>query len=328
MNTKHAGSQTSTLSFLLAAHGTQAVRSLSVVCSLLLTFCSLTSRAEEIVWRVAKGHSLPTGVQLFRGTRELPKLRAYYFKIDLTNEHLALRPYLFAEPKVVAESARDVEAVVAINGGFFGGSTSYSAVISDGEILARNIGAVTRAGISLPVMRSLFYVTQDNAPHIDWIAHYDGTLAGTYAFDQCLTYQANDTQPQKILSKTLGTPLQNVSQAMGGGPRLLRKGQPSITYNEEVFWGSGVGYENRDPRSAIGYTADQHLILFVADGRQPELSVGLSLPGLAKVMKSIGCVEAMALDGGGSTQLATLHGAVNNPSEQRKVPSILAVLIE
>lgn len=43
-------------------------------------------------------------------------------------------------------------------------------------------------------------------------------------------------------------------------------------------------------------------------------------------MIDLGCVEAMNLDGGGSTQMAFGDKYINVPSEYRAVPSILAVV--
>lgn len=57
------------------------------------------------------------------------------------------------------------------------------------------------------------------------------------------------------------------------------------------------------PRTAIGVTADQKLIIAVVDGRQPKFSEGMHLDELAELMILAGCVEAINLDGGGSTTL-------------------------
>ena len=55
------------------------------------------------------------------------------------------------------------------------------------------------------------------------------------------------------------------------------------------------------------------------------VSVGLSLPELAEVMITLGCVEAMNLDGGGSSQLAVADQYISIPSP-RSVPSIFAIV--
>jgi len=74
----------------------------------------------------------------------------------------------------------------------------------------------------------------------------------------------------------------------------------------------------RHPRSAIGIKANGKVILLTVDGRQ-ENSAGLSLHELTKIMRWLGCVSAINLDGGGSTTLWTEKmGVINYPSDNKK----------
>ncbi len=57
------------------------------------------------------------------------------------------------------------------------------------------------------------------------------------------------------------------------------------------------------PRTAIGITEDGALILYTIDGRQQGHSYGVQLKTLALRMQELGCVEALNLDGGGSTAI-------------------------
>lgn len=76
--------------------------------------------------------------------------------------------------------------------------------------------------------------------------------------------------------------------------------------------------KSRHPRSAIGIKANGKVIVLTVDGRQ-ENSAGMSLYELAKVMRWLGCVSAINLDGGGSTTLwAADTGVVNHPSDNKK----------
>ena len=81
-------------------------------------------------------------------------------------------------------------------------------------------------------------------------------------------------------------------------------------------------YVYRAPRSAIGVTADKHVLLVVADGRQAPRAIGVTYAHMADLLIALGAVNAVELDGGGSSTLwARGHGVLNNPSDgqQRRV---------
>lgn len=78
---------------------------------------------------------------------------------------------------------------------------------------------------------------------------------------------------------------------------------------------------DRHPRTAIGKKADGTIVLFVVDGRAKE-SAGFSIPELQSIMRRLGCVDAINLDGGGSTTMyikdQPFNGVVNFPSDNKK----------
>lgn len=89
-----------------------------------------------------------------------------------------------------------------------------------------------------------------------------------------------------------------------------------------------------NPYTAVGLKEDGTAIFYTIDGRQSGYSVGATYAQVAERLQELGCVSAVALDGGGSTTLgATLPGSgkfsvVNKPSgsSQRRVNnSILLV---
>ena len=74
----------------------------------------------------------------------------------------------------------------------------------------------------------------------------------------------------------------------------------------------------RHPRSAIGCNADGEVFLMVVDGRFPDKAEGASIAEMAKLCKWLGMVEAMNLDGGGSSTLwSKAYGVVSHPSDNR-----------
>ena len=77
---------------------------------------------------------------------------------------------------------------------------------------------------------------------------------------------------------------------------------------------------NRHPRTALGIVNKNKIILVTVDGRAAE-SAGMALPDLTQLMQSLGCIEAINLDGGGSTTMWIGQdglGVVNMPSDNRQ----------
>jgi exopolysaccharide biosynthesis protein len=72
---------------------------------------------------------------------------------------------------------------------------------------------------------------------------------------------------------------------------------------------------DRHPRTAIAALGDRRALLAVVDGRQPALSVGMTLDELARLLIEFGATEAINLDGGGSTTMVVQGQIVNNPSD-------------
>ena len=74
----------------------------------------------------------------------------------------------------------------------------------------------------------------------------------------------------------------------------------------------------RHPRTAVGITADNKMIVVVVDGRSSQ-SQGLTIPQLSQLMAALGCTQALNLDGGGSsTAWVRGEGVVNFPSDNGK----------
>ncbi len=113
------------------------------------------------------------------------------------------------------------------------------------------------------------------------------------------------------------TPPWDVSDfAVGGGPRLLTDGEVTVNWKEERFQKSFA--TTRAPRTAAGVTEDGSVLLLVADGRDKQRNVGLSLYETARVLRRLGCKEGLNLDGGGSTAMWIEGKIVNRPSDGRE----------
>ena len=101
---------------------------------------------------------------------------------------------------------------------------------------------------------------------------------------------------------------ENVNHIISGGPYLVKNGEVFVDVQEQKLLAIG----GRNPRTAIGYTKDNRFIMITADGREGS-SIGLTLKELAVYMQSLGCVNAMNLDGGGSTVMYVNGLIANKP---------------
>ena len=68
---------------------------------------------------------------------------------------------------------------------------------------------------------------------------------------------------------------------------------------------SGLDDITRASRTAIGIKADGTVVMFMVNGRQAPYSVGMTMAEVAAAMEDLGCVQAVNLDGGGSSTFAT-----------------------
>ena len=101
--------------------------------------------------------------------------------------------------------------------------------------------------------------------------------------------------------------LEGVKSAIGAGRILVAGGKsPNL----------GPANQPRHPRSMIGWN-EKHLFFVVVDGRQPAISIGMTYPEMATLVREYGCTEAVELDGGGSSTLWAMGKILNSPSDGR-----------
>jgi len=129
-----------------------------------------------------------------------------------------------------------------------------------------------------------------------------------------------------LLALEPGTPMRlhwtfgwaNVLDAVGGVPMLLRD---DVILNECTSACGSV------PRTGVGVTANGRILLVVVDGRQPKWSVGPTVTEFARIMKDLGAVTALNLDGGGSSTMVVDGKVVNRPSDRRERAVSNAIVI-
>jgi hypothetical protein len=118
-------------------------------------------------------------------------------------------------------------------------------------------------------------------------------------------------------------------QIVGGGQILVRDGK-AVAYTDKFA-------TTRNPRTVVGLDQTGTLLTFlVVDGRQPRLSIGMTLAELSEAMIRLGCDSAINLDGGGSSTLVYRDPKtkklkiLNSPSDtkERSVADVLGVTVK
>ncbi len=234
----------------------------------------------------------------------------------------------FRTPTEVGKSSG---ARVVMNGGYFysSGGLNYSASLAyhDGTLYARNINYASKDWVTI------YYPTR-----AAFIEHGDGTFEAAWTYgssDGHWIYPApaenswnKEPLPVPDASFPAGAETFEARTAIGGGPVLIRDGEIYNSYAAEMLEEGGIGPTINNPRSAIGITAQRKLIFFVCEGRNMTPKVaGFTTQEVADILKSLGCIQAVNLDGGGSSCMLVNGKETIRPSDgvQRRVASALMI---
>ncbi len=109
---------------------------------------------------------------------------------------------------------------------------------------------------------------------------------------------------------------------IAGGPYLVKNGQMYVDIKEQKFG----AINGKNPRTAIGYTKNNEIIIITIDGRE-ETSVGMTLWETSKLMKDLGCEFAMNLDGGGSSVMYVNGKIENSPPYKEGIAISNAIVV-
>lgn len=264
---------------------------------------------------------LPPSVQVFYSKTPVngAVMETYYALIDLNDPNLEFKTGYTPGVKRTPDqwAARETDPVYAVvNGGFFNTTTNHAlgTAVQDGEVLATN-GKDGRT-------RSVFGVLPGNIADLAWIYHV-GTENTMYEYPNPNPVGSFGQTPSATYPD--GAKLWPATTALGAGPMIVHNGVLRITKDEEGMWASG---DNREPRTGVGRTADNKVILLVVEGRNPGISAGVTIPEMAQIFLGIGAQEAMNFDGGGSSALTVNGKNTIRPSdagEQRAVPTALVL---
>lgn len=175
--------------------------------------------------------------------------------------------------------------------------------------------------------RSAIGLTKGRRADVAWI-FTDTAQRWPYAFQE-RPVLAKGTNPDPSFAdlKTLDQwKWWKMRTAIGGGPVLVQDGLVNVTNEEEQMFVKGEN--DRHPRTAMGYTRKRQLIILVIQGRFPGVAEGATLAEEAKILADLGCIEALNLDGGGSSCVLVNGKETIQPSDkggQRPVPGVFII---
>ena len=278
---------------------------------------------------------LPPYLQIFKAPAGLlnKQLIAYIAVADLNKGALF---NILGEAKGLATPAEfytaNNEPKVIINAGYFWDNTALSMICRNGKVIAPNLQVVTRsdgtADANFYPTRAAFGKMADGKYKATWT--FTTVQGATYAYPQPSPNKVG-SKPQEVPSATFpaGAVAWNGETVIGGGPVLLKDGNYYNTWEAELYdASSGIGPLINNPRSAVGITKYNHLVFFVCEGRNKTPNVpGLTLEEVANILKELGCVDAINLDGGGSSCMLILGRETIKPSDgkQRAVSSCITL---
>lgn len=291
---------------------------------------------------------LPPSVHVYKTTDPLdgkPNI-AYYVEADLRDKKLdftvdttyqrRLTPSKFCE--------KNDRPLLVVNTTFFSFATNQNLnlVIKKGKLVSYNIHTINGRGKDTFTYRhplgSAIGISKKRFADVAWLytdsaKKYAQALISPLIWKDSLVkvsfdsiYYYNKYIVGHVGEKS-GLQKWKMQTAVGGGPVLLQNGEIKITNNEELKF-PGKAINDKHPRTAMGYTRDNKLIILVVEGRNTGKAEGATLTQLAQVFKDLGCLEALNLDGGGSSCML-VNGKetirVSDSSGQRPVPAVFII---
>lgn len=278
---------------------------------------------------------LPKSINIYKTTDSLngKPFIAYYIEAKLSDRNLEFTTQV-GEGKRFTPSqyfSREDSPYVLVNGTFFSFETNQNlnTVIREGKMVAYNVPALkSRVSDSFYYpTRSAIGITKSRSADVAWL-FTDTAQKWPYAFQsKPIVAKGRRADPDFTDLNTLEYwNWWKMHTAIGGGPVLVQKGKVFITNREEQMFVNGLN--DKHPRTAMGYTKNGKLIILVIQGRFPGVAEGATLKQEAEILKNLKCVEALNLDGGGSSCLLVNGKETIQPSDkegQRAVPGVFII---
>ena len=299
---------------------------------LLIFFCSCGDRVSyseiPIVWIQEEkfNKELSDGMAVYSGTNESIPLKVWYGIIDRPDSLFDVRGLLSNDEdkrETPTQFLQRTGAELVINAGYFrmdkNPTNHVGFLYLSNKMIERPFSTLLRWNRRYRTARGAFGISELGRGEIAWSYSRNDSL---FQWDDPTPNEPN--HPVKSLDFT-SAEYWPVRDAVQAGPVLLKDGKINITADEELFFNTKI--PDIHPRSAGGIDNHGNIILCVVDGRQME-SRGVDLNELAIIMRDIGCVDALNLDGGGSSAMVVKGKLINRPVgmvSEREVMSAIGV---
>ena len=271
---------------------------------------------------------LPPGIKIMTGRNDELPINAWAAIIDPTHPNVDLDVIVSDDldrRETLTQFSENKKARVVVNGGYFlmdKNPTEHVGLLYVNNLtVAPATRSVLRNNKRYYTARGALGFLDDGGVDIAWVTSRNDSL---FNFSQPL--ENHPEKPMDSFDFSIAE-IWEVDDAIHAGPVLMHEGKIRVTSDEEVFFGSTI--PNIHPRTAAGYRNSGELVLLVVDGRQID-SRGVDLQELAILMRDLGCVEAINLDGGGSSAMVVDGKLLNRPAgttSQREVMSAIAVSV-
>jgi Phosphodiester glycosidase len=283
---------------------------------------------------------LPSTVHVFytNSKNDTGAFRAFYLIADLKDKKLDFTADTTRDRRITPNKfyEKNDKPLAVVNCTFFSFETnrSLNVVVKDGKRVSENYRKVKGKGSDsihyiMPHL-SAIGIDKSNNADIAWIktdTAAKNIFAVQYPPANYSIFKTSKTTGVAIVSDPNNFKKWKVQTAVGGGPVLLQEGEIKITNEEELMF-TGKAINDKHPRTAMGYTKDNKLIILVVEGRNPGIADGATLTQEAQILKDLGCWEALNLDGGGSSCLL-INGKetikVSDKTGQRPVPAVFII---
>lgn len=292
---------------------------------------ALTALSSDWMKAVHLMKDFPTGVQVYLNKKPINSKTTVMYAVVFDPKLIELKPVASATNKKVSDFYNEeiAKKFACINAGFFGTNASYSLSMFNGSIDAINIRSLNRpyngTNATYYPTRAAFGLKADNTAEVTWVYHV-GSGNGTLYSYPAPSPNILNSAPQAVPSATFptGGTIWNATTAIGGSPMLIKNGNINISDDAELI---EIDNNSSRARSAIGYTANNKVIMLAVEGNNTSGGTGLTLAEVAQVMRDMGCIGAINLDGGGSTALYINGTHTVKPSDAAGERPVITALI-